>query len=161
MPMQEVLDGRYQVLEPIGAGGGGTIYKGFHLHLRKYIVLKKMHKGIRDKNREAEILKNLHHSALPQIYDFIDSGGDTFIVMEFIEGQSFKDLLSRNERFTQKQAAEYGTQLLDVLEYLHTQKIPILHGDIKPGNIMLRPDGRICLIDFNISGYLTGGFFYE
>ena len=155
--MQKVLDGRYQILEPIGAGGGGTIYKGYHLHLQKYIVLKKIHKGIRDKNRETEILKNLHHTALPQIYDFIDSEGDTFIVMEYIEGQSFKDLLSRNQRFTQKQAAEYGTQLLEVLEYLHTQKTPILHGDIKPGNIMLRPDGRICLIDFNISGYLTGG----
>ena len=157
MPMQKVLDGRYQILEPIGAGGGGTIYKGYHLHLQKYIVLKKIHKGIRDKNRETEILKNLHHTALPQIYDFIDSEGDTFIVMEYIEGQSFKNLLSRNQRFTQKQAAEYGTQLLEVLEYLHTQKIPIIHGDIKPGNIMLRPDGRICLIDFNISGYLTGG----
>ena len=155
--MQKVLDGRYQILEPIGAGGGGTIYKGYHLHLQKYIVLKKIHKGIRDKNRETEILKNLHHTALPQIYDFIDSEGDTFIVMEYIEGQSFKDLLSRNQRFTQKQTAEYGTQLLEVLEYLHTQRIPIIHGDIKPGNIMLRPDGRICLIDFNISGYLTGG----
>lgn len=154
--MQQILGGTYQILNPIGSGSGGTVYKGYHLRLQKYIVLKKIHREIRDKSREMEILKNLHHEALPQVYDFIYSAKDAFIVMDYIEGQSFKELLDRNVRFSQEQAAQFGTQLLEVLEYLHTQSIPILHGDIKPGNIILRPNGRICLIDFNISGYLTG-----
>ena len=155
--MQQILGGTYQILNPIGSGSGGTVYKGYHLRLQKYIVLKKIHREIRNKSREMEILKNLHHEALPQVYDFICSNKDTFIVMDYINGVSFKELLGRNIRFSQEQAAEYGAQLLEVLEYLHTQKIPILHGDIKPDNLILRPNGRICLIDFNISGYLTGG----
>lgn len=155
--MRSVLNNTYRIVEEIGHGGGGTVYKAIHLRLNKYVVVKRIHASVRAKRNEVDILKNLKNPYLPQVYDFVEVDGDVYTVMEFINGKSFKELLDSGYIFTQDQAAEYGGQLLEALAYLHSQRIPIIHGDIKPGNVMLTPENKICLIDFNISGYLTGG----
>lgn len=142
----------------IGAGGGGAIFKAHHKRLDKDVVLKKIHStqlSNVDRRGELNILKNLKHSYIPQVLDFIEYGDEVFTIMEYIPGQSFAQLLEQKKKFSQKEVAKWLTQLCEVVTYLHAQNPPIIHCDIKPGNIMLTPEGNICLIDFNISGVKT------
>ncbi len=146
----------YQIIGQIGEGGGGTIYKAFHTRLQKYVVLKKIHENgnydINTVRREADILKNLRHSYLPQVFDFLILDSGVYTVMDFIAGQSLQEILKSGYHFTEKEIVKYGTQLSEALAYLHAQHPAIIHGDIKPANIMITPQGNVCLIDFNISG---------
>jgi len=150
----------YEIYEQIGAGGGGTVFRGLHKRMQKVVVIKKL-KGtaatsIQDCRTEVDILKNLRHSYLPQVVDFIDSSEGIFTVMDFIPGKSLQDMLDEKHRFTEKEVLKYTRQLCEALDYLHSQNPPIIHGDIKPDNIMITPEGNVCLIDFNISGMLEG-----
>ncbi len=150
----------YSGITEIGSGGGGVIFRAYHQRLQKYVVLKKIRsnvQGILDERGETDILKELHHEYLPQVFDFLNVEGDVYTVMDFIEGKSFDQLIKEKIPFTKKQVLKYTRQLCIVMAYLHGQKIPVLHGDIKPANIMLKPDDNICLIDFNIAGYLSEG----
>ncbi|MDR2664995.1 MAG: protein kinase, partial [Oscillospiraceae bacterium] len=151
----------YRIEAELGAGGGGVAYKAWHERLRKYVVLKR----IKDDSAiiragrsrgEADILKNLKHAHLPQLYDFLEDAGGVYTVMEFIPGRSFSETLKAGARYSQPDAVRWAEQLSGALEYLHGQDPPVLHSDIKPGNIMLTPQGDTCLIDFNISLVLTG-----
>lgn len=155
---EEILSDTFDQITQIGEGGGGTIFRAYHKRLEKDVVLKKIHtdqlKSI-DRKGERNILKNLKHNYIPQILDFIEYGDEVFTVMEYIPGQSFAQLLKRGEKFFQKDVSKWMLQLCEVVVYLHSQKPPIIHCDIKPDNIMLTPEGNICLIDFNISGVKT------
>lgn len=154
-------DPAYRIEAELGSGGGGVVYKAWHSRLEKYVVLKR----INDKSGivaaggargEADILKNLKHSNLPQLYDFLSDESGIYTVMEFIPGQSFSELLAGGKRFRQPDVVRFAEQLTDALAYMHGQKPSVLHSDIKPGNIMLTPSGDVCLIDFNISLVLEG-----
>lgn len=148
------LGDTYTNLTEIGSGGGGTVYKAYHVRMKKDVVLKKIHQCLQnstDIRSELDILKNLRHTYLPTVLDFIEDNGAIYTVMDYIPGDSFENLLKQGVQFTQKQVIKYASQLGEVLSYLHHQKFPIIHGDIKPANIMLTPDDNICLIDFNIS----------
>ena len=134
------LQGTYTNIVEIGAGGGGTVFRAFHVRMQKYVVLKKIHDSIKsnvDIRGELNVLKNLRHEYLPTVLDFIEDEGSIYTVMDYIPGESFESLLKRGVRFSQAQVAKYAAQLGQVLVYLHGQKTPIVHGDIKPANIML------------------------
>ncbi len=157
---REEFKGLYSDITEIGSGGGGVIFKAYHQRLQKYIVLKKMRTqvhGILDERMETDILKNLHHEYLPQVFDFLKIENDVYTVMDFVDGKSFEQLIKEKVLFSNKQILKYTRQLCEVMAYLHKQKPPVLHGDIKPANIMLKPDDNICLIDFNIAGFLSEG----
>lgn len=144
----------YEISEEIGSGGGGTVYKAYHKRLQKEVVIKKIHEEVQDivnRRAEADILKNLRHSYLPQVFDFLEINCNVYTVMDYIPGKSFQQLLDEGQTFSQKQVIKWAKQLAEALEYLHNQTPPIIHSDIKPANIMLTPKGDICLIDFNIS----------
>lgn len=150
----------YEIYEQIGAGGGGVVYRAMHKRLKKMVVLKRIKGGISSlvKNRtEVDILKNLRHSYLPQVIDFIECPEGVFTVMDYIPGKSLQQMLSEGHSFTEKEVLKYTNQLSEALAYLHFQDPPIVHGDIKPDNIMITPEGNVCLIDFNISGMFEGG----
>lgn len=149
----------YEILEKLGEGSGGIVYKAYHKRLKKEVVLKKMRsRNVSQmmKRQEVDILKNLNHSFLPQVFDFLTIGNDVYTVMSYIPGKSFQELMKSGARFSQNQLIRWGMQLCSALNYLHSQEPPIIHSDIKPANIMLKPDGNICLIDFNISFFLDG-----
>ncbi len=153
------LQSTYEVYEQIGAGGAGTVFRAVHKRLQKTVVLKKLTGGaasIQDCRTEVDILKNLHHPYLPQVLDFIESGEGIYTVMDFIPGKSFRQLLDEGHTFAEKEVLKYTKQLCEALDYLHSQNPPIVHGDIKPDNVMVTPEGNVCLIDFNISGMLEG-----
>ncbi|EOS36879.1 MAG: protein kinase [Lachnospiraceae bacterium] len=157
---REEFKGLYSDITEIGSGGGGVIFKAYHQRLQKYVVLKKMRTqvhGILDERMETDILKNLHHEYLPQVFDFLKIENDVYTVMDFVDGKSFEQLIKEKVLFSNKQILKYTRQLCEVMAYLHKQKPPVLHGDIKPANIMLKPDDNICLIDFNIAGFLSEG----
>ena len=149
----------YIIDRPIGEGGGGVVYLATHKRLQKKVVLKKIRGEITDFvncRTEVDILKNLRHSYLPQVIDFIESSDGIFTVMDYIDGESLQQKLDRGYKFTEKEVRKYAEQLCEAVEYLHSQNPPIIHGDIKPENVMVTQNGDICLIDFNISGFLSG-----
>lgn len=154
--MARVIAGIYEIQERIGAGGGGIVYLGRHLRLEKQVVLKADKRTLNTRSealrREVDMLKDLSHTFIPQVYDFVQEDGIVYTVMDFIEGESLDKRLIRGELPSQPQVIKWACQLLDALVYLHSRPPHgILHGDIKPANIMLRPGGDICLIDYNIA----------
>jgi serine/threonine-protein kinase len=160
--LPNLSDPTYQIESELDSGGGGVIYKAWHNRLQKYVVLKRIRDDSTLNNEkyqrgEADILKNLKHANLPQIYDFLTEESGVYTVMELIPGTSFAEFLGKGARFSQRDVVRWAEQLSSALAYLHTQTPPVLHSDIKPANIMLTPDGDVCLIDFNISLVLDGG----
>ena len=156
--MRELPD-TYRIIRKIGEGNGGEVFLAIHRNLNKQVVLKKIKNEVKDlsNNRaEVDVLKNLRHSHLPQVLDFLRIDGDVYTVMDYIPGRSFRDYLEAGEYFEEKHVLFWAKQICETIAYLHSQTPPIIHSDIKPGNIMLMPDGNICLIDFNISASLSG-----
>ena len=147
----------YQNIRAMKHGGIGMIYQAYHANLGKDVVLKQIlaEKNLHMSRREVDILKNLRHRYLPQIYDFITVEQTCYIVEDYIPGKSMEDYIKANQRFSQQWIVKWLRQMCDVLEYLHTRTPVIIHSDIKPGNIMIDKNGDICLIDFNIS--MLGG----
>ena len=149
-----ILGGTYQILGEIGSGGGGVVYKARHIRLQTDVVVKIIRDEVRGKiqsRQEADVLKKLKHPYLPRVYDFIETPEAVYTVMDFIPGISMDKALTQYGRFAQKYVLQWAKELGEALAYLHNQKPAIIHSDIKPANIILTPDGHICLIDFNIS----------
>lgn len=143
----------YTVLQEIGRGGSGTVYLAYHKRLEKYVVIKQQKYSHRTEiqRNEADILKNLHHQNLPQVYDFFVDSGRVYTVIDYIEGTTMADYIRSGAVCTQMDISKWLRQMADVLTYLHNQSPPILHCDIKPENIMITPSGDAVLIDFGIS----------
>ena len=151
-----LLDGKYKILNKIGQGGMSIVYLAMNEKANKQWAIKEMRK---EKNKNYEImkqslitetnlLKELKHPYLPSIADIIESDDTIIIVMDYVEGRPLSDILTEEVTIEEDKVADYAIQLCDVLDYLHSQKPPIIYRDLKPANIMLRPDGKITLIDF-------------
>ncbi len=155
--MQQIIADTYQIEREIGSGGGGIVYLAYHLRLNKKVVLKADKRTIVKTKpevlrQEVDVLKNLNHTYIPQVYDFFVENDKVYTVMDYIEGESFDKLLKQGNTFSQVQIIAWACQLLEALVYLHGRPpYGILHGDIKPANVMLTPEGEIRLIDFNIA----------
>lgn len=150
----QILNNTYKITEQLGSGGGGIVFKAYHLRLEKYVAIKLIKEKVRGKineRAEADILKGLKHEGLPQVYDFVNDGDDIYTVMEFIDGRSLYEIIKEKKTISYIQTIEWAKQLCSATAYLHTRKPPIIHSDIKPQNIMITNDGQVCLIDFNIS----------
>lgn len=158
--MSKVIASTYELIEKIGSGGGGNVYLAIHQRLGKKVVLKADKRKITARpellRREVDILKELSHSYIPQVYDFFIEDETVYTAMDYIEGESLDRPLKRGEKFSQPQVIKWAKQLLEALCYLHspTHGDPpkgYVHSDIKPANIMRTPYNDICLIDFNIA----------
>lgn len=152
----QIIASTYEIQRKLGSGGGGVVYLARHLRLEKLVVLKADKRSLsvppERLRREVDALKNLSHTYIPQVYDFIVEKGTVYTVIDYIEGESLDKPLERGERFSQAQVVEWACQLLEALCYLHSRPPHgILHSDIKPANVMLTPEGDIRLIDFNIA----------
>lgn len=158
--MSQIIGSLYQIVEEIGYGGAGKVFLAYHQRLGKYVILKADKRRLTTRpellRREVDILKNLHHSYIPHVYDFFEENGIVYTVMDYVEGESLDKPLKRGERFPQVQVICWAIQILEALRYLHS---PIhgnpprgyVHSDIKPANLMRTPQNEICLIDFNIA----------
>lgn len=149
---KDVFGSTYRILGEIGKGGGGVVYKAFHKNLQKEVVIKKIinsGKGL-DRN-ETDLLKNIKHTYLPSVLDFIEHDGEAYTVMDFIPGSDIDKLVKNGRRFRSKEIIKIARELCEVTSYLHGRNPAVVHSDIKPANVMLNDNGDICLIDFNVS----------
>ena len=151
-----LIDGKYKILNKVGQGGMSVVYLAMNEKANKQWAIKEVRNdGVKDFEivkqglvAETDLLKKLSHPSLPSIIDVIE-GPDTFlIVMDYIQGNPLSKALEEYGAQPQEYVIEWAKQLCDVLEYLHTRTPPIIYRDMKPANIMLKPDGNICLIDF-------------
>src|SRR5262245_61865502 len=147
---------RYRIVRPIGQGGMGAIYEAIDQRLGNTVALKQtLLSGAqldRAFEREAKLLAGLRHPALPVVSDFFADAGGRFLVMQYIPGKDFAELLAeRGMPFPVADVLRWADQLLDALDYLHTQQPPVIHRDIKPQNMKLTPRGEIVLLDFGLA----------
>src|ERR687889_1472487 len=132
-----ILQGRYRILRPLGRGGMGAVYEAADTRLSRNVALKETlvetDELRRAFEREARLLANLRHPALPKVLDHFSEGSGLFLVMEFIPGDDLGVMLERRERpFEPGEVLGFADQLLGALEYLHGLNPPVLHRDIKP-----------------------------
>ena len=151
-----VLDGKYKIISVIGQGGMSTVYLARHQRLNKEWAVKEISREYcenyemisRQLVLEADILKKLNHPGLPKIIDIIEKKDVIWMVMEFIEGKTLKEVLKERGRIQETEVLSWGKQLCEVLSYLHSRTPPIIYRDLKPDNIILKKTGRLVLIDF-------------
>ena len=151
-----VIDGKYKILNKIGQGGMSVVYLAMNERANKPWAIKEIRKdGVSNYEvvkqnliAETDILKRLTHPNLPSIIDVIDCEDTFLIVMDYIEGKPLSEALKREGAQPQEKVIEWAKQICDVLGYLHSRKPPIIYRDMKPSNVMLRPDGNIMIIDF-------------
>ncbi|RRD96503.1 serine/threonine protein kinase [Clostridiales bacterium COT073_COT-073] len=155
-----IIDGKYEILTEIGRGGMSIVYLAMDTRLNKQWAVKEIKKNGHGKKdeivinsllAEANMMKALDHQALPRIVDIIDNGITIYVVMDYIEGESLDKILKTEGIQTEETVIAWAKQLCDALSYLHTQKPPIIYRDMKPANVMLKPEGNIKIIDFGIA----------
>lgn len=150
-----LVDGKYKILNIIGKGGMSTVYLAMNERANKQWAIKEIRKdGVQNYEvvkqgmiMETNLLKQLKHPNLPSIIDVIDNDDIFLIVMDYIEGVPLSRLLEEG-RQPQEKVVDWAIQLCSVLQYLHTRETPIIYRDMKPSNVMLKPDGTVMLIDF-------------
>lgn len=152
----QLVDNKYRVLDIVGKGGMSVVYLARNERANKSWAIKEVRK-VGEENlevkknsliAETEMLKNLSHPNLPTIVDVIETQDTYLVVMDYIEGNDLGKILNEYGAQPQEKVIEWGKQLCDVLGYLHTREKPIIYRDLKPANVMLKPDGNIMLIDF-------------
>lgn len=151
-----VIDGKYKILNKIGQGGMSVVYLAMNERANKQWAIKEVRKdGVQNFEvvkqslvAETDMLKKLNHPNLPSIIDVIDGEGSFLIVMDYIEGNPLSKALKEYGALAQDDVVEWAMQLCDVLGYLHSRNPAIIYRDMKPSNVMLKPDGTVTLIDF-------------
>ena len=151
-----IVDGKYRILKELGHGGMSVVYLAMNERVNKQWAIKEVRKdGVSNYEvvrqgliAETDMLKKLNHPHLPSIIDVIDGDGTFLIVMDYIEGVSLNHVLKHQGAQSQEDVIEWAKQLCDVLGYLHTREKLIVYRDMKPANVMLKPDGNVTLIDF-------------
>ena len=151
-----ILQGRYRIVRQLGQGGMGAVYEALDQRLDTTVALKETlftdERLRRQFEREARLLARLHHPALPRVSDHFSEGDGQFLVMQFIPGDDLSEMLARRQGpFPATQVISWADQLLDALDYLHTQDPQIIHRDIKPQNLKLTSRGQIILLDFGLA----------
>ncbi|WP_282926072.1 serine/threonine-protein kinase [Helcococcus kunzii] len=154
-----VIENKYEILKEVGRGGMSVVYLAMDIRLNKQWAVKEIKKTGNKNNEiivnslivEANLMKKLDHPSLPRIVDIIDTEHVIYIVMDYIEGESLDRILRYNGPQDEQIVIEWSKQICDVLNYLHSQNPPIIYRDMKPGNVMVKPDGNIKIIDFGIA----------
>ena len=147
----------YKIIREVGKGGMGCVYESLDSSNNK-VALKMMsakaaaHPDYREKfDHEVRSLRKLSHPSIVKIVGepFSDEGGNLFLPMEFVEGKTISQIVQANGAFNEQEAISIFIKLLDAFSYIHNKSC--IHRDVKPSNIMIRPDGSICVIDFGIA----------
>lgn len=151
-----ILDGKYEILKKIGEGGMSIVYLARNNRLNMQLAVKEIKNDgtkstkvlLKGLEREANILKDVDHPVIPRIIDIVKYENTICVVMDFIEGTNLLDEIREKGPVPQDTAVEWSKELAGALSYLHHMKPPIIYRDMKPANIMVRPDHHVKLIDF-------------
>ena len=158
-----VLQSRYRIIRQLGQGGMGAVYEAVDERLDTTVALKETlfaDERLRKQfEREARLLARMHHPALRRVSDHFSEGEGQFLIMQFIAGDDLSEMIRRTRGpFPTDQVLTWADQLLDALDYLHTQDPQIIHRDIKPQNLKLTARGQIILLDFGLAKGQIGEF---
>ncbi len=154
-----ILQDRYRIIRELGRGGMGAVYHAWDMRLSIPVALKEMIpqsdissqllQDLRTQfQQEATVLARLSHPHLVGVTDFFEEGRNIYLVMKFVEGESLADQIKREGALSEARVVAWSEQLLEALSYCHSQGI--IHRDIKPQNIIIRPDGQAVLVDFGL-----------
>jgi len=150
-----LLQDRYLIEKQIGEGGMGAVYVAIDQRFGSQVAIKETFYKDDELGqafeREARLLNSLHHPVLPHVSDFFAENNGYFLVMQFIEGEDLFEILKREGAFPLKDVLRWTDDLLDALDYLHSQEPPIVHRDIKPQNLKITPRGDVILLDFGLA----------
>lgn len=163
--VNEILNGRYRIVRQLGHGGMGAVYEAYDNVFDTTCALKEIMIDFAKAptqqqqdlikaafEREAKLLAKIKHEVVPHVRDYFSHDNRQFLVMELVEGKDLGELLEeRKAPFAFDEVVPWFEQLLDALDYLHTQNPPIFHRDIKPQNLKLTPRGKMKLLDFGIA----------
>lgn len=151
--------GKYQIVEVIGRGAMGVIYKALDPNIRRTVAIKTIRKELIEDERaqsmlarfrnEAQAAGRLSHPGIVAVYDYGEETALSYIAMEYIEGNSLREYFNRDTRFGDRDAVSIMAQLLDALAYAHEQGV--WHRDIKPANLIIMNSGKLKLADFGIA----------
>lgn len=151
---------KYEIVRLIGEGGMSRVYLAMDIKLNKQWAIKEI-KPVKDPKQqeiirqslvtETNMIKQFDHPALPRITDLINENNTLYVVMDYIEGESLSRVLKEQGPQAQEDVIEWGKQLCDALDYLHTRTPPVIYRDMKPANVMLKPDGTVKIVDFGIA----------
>jgi hypothetical protein len=158
---ETLLHKRYQIRENLGQGGMGSVYRAIDENLSVDVAVKEnlftTEEYARQFRLEAVILANIRHPNLPRVSDhFVIAGEGQYLVMDFIDGEDLRQRMERVGTLPEDEVILIGAAMCDALSYLHARKPPILHRDIKPGNVKISPDGHIFLVDFGLAKVYQG-----
>ena len=156
-----LLNGRYRIVEILGQGGMGSVYRAIDENLSVEVAVKENSFTTDEYSRqfrlEAVILASVRHQHLPRVTDhFVMEDQGQYLVMDYIEGEDLRQRMERMGNITEEDAILIGAAVCDALSYLHTRRPPVLHRDIKPGNIKITPNGEIYLVDFGLAKLVQG-----
>jgi serine/threonine protein kinase len=155
----DIVRDRYSIISVLGQGGMATTYSAHDRNSNQAVAIKVLSlrqasqwKAIELFEREAKVLASLDHPQIPKYLDYfhidLESDRRFYLVQELIEGESLAAIAQNGERMTEVEVKEIATQILNVLCYLHEIAPPVVHRDIKPQNLIRRPNGAIALVDF-------------
>lgn len=157
----ELIGEKYLVLGMLGEGAFANVYRVSDQHINKEYAMKVLSKEGKDTTREIQVLQRLEHKGLPALHDVMVKNGKVYVVMELAKGITLKEYVKKRGKLSVKEAMRIAKKLCEIIAYLHGQLQPIVHGDLKPQNIMVG-DGEVCLIDFGgafIQQDVTGGIY--
>jgi serine/threonine protein kinase len=155
----QILQNRYRIDALLGEGGMGAVYKAYDTRLKISVALKEMvpQPGLDEHTldqlhqqfeQEATLLAPLSHPHLVRVGDYFEEGGNTYLVMDFVEGESLIDIIVEKGALPEAQVLTWALQLLDALTYCHIRNV--IHRDIKPQNVIITPEGKAVLVDFGL-----------
>lgn len=149
----EIIVGKYRIEELLGEGGFGKVFKVFDMHIRKEFALKTV-EGVKNNDTcmEIKMLQSLAHEGLPKLHDIFRVKNVLCIVMDLIEGVTLEAYVKMRGKLSVGETRYFMMKLCEILGYMHSRPVPVIHGDIKPHNIMVR-EKELQLID------LGGAFF--
>ncbi len=149
-----ILNDRYRIEGQLGKGGMGTVYLAYDQTLDIKVALKENLNPDPESEaqfkREAKLLASLRHPNLPRVTDHFILEEIQYLVMDYIEGDDLQTVLTRQQPDV-AEVMKWSDDVCDALTFLHTRQPPVVHRDIKPGNLKLQPDGRVILVDFGIA----------
>ncbi len=156
----DLVGKRYRLLAVIGTGGMSTVYLALDTVLNKQWAAKEIKDVADPKQRElivrsivteANMIKSFDHPAIPRIVDLVDEHGTLYVIMDYVEGRALSALLAAEGPQSEDEVVGWALQLCDALEYLHSRTPPVIYRDMKPSNVMLKPNGQVQIIDFGIA----------